>query len=140
MRYVGDTNASIHYCAELDIHQVHADRIIEEHEAIGISFGKEYCYSEEWDIFTLQKAKACYGGQSDTAWAYLIRNKTKQQRALLKKVSDSESESDDSDSDEEPNNTVTSDITNERGHFNYSSFRISCIFNKCISTPVVPAF
>jgi hypothetical protein len=49
MRYAGDTfdlldgnNASIHYCAELNIRQVHANRIIEEHETVGIYFGEEY--------------------------------------------------------------------------------------------------
>jgi hypothetical protein len=80
MRYAGDTfdlldgnNASIHYCAELNIFKVLSDRIIEEHETVGISVGEEYWYSEEWDISTLQKARACYGGQNDIAWASLIR-------------------------------------------------------------------
>jgi hypothetical protein len=74
MRYTGDTfdlldgnNASIHYCAELNIFQVLSDRIIEEHETVGISFGEEYWYSEEWHISTLQKARACYGEQNDIA-------------------------------------------------------------------------
>jgi hypothetical protein len=86
MRYAGDTfdlnNASIHYSAELNIFQVHSDRIIEEHETIGIAFGEEYWFSDQWDISTLQKARACYGGQNDTAWVSLIKKKVKQQKAI----------------------------------------------------------
>jgi hypothetical protein len=49
MRYSGDTfdlldgnNASIHYCAELNIYQINFDRIIEEHKAVGIALGEDY--------------------------------------------------------------------------------------------------
>jgi hypothetical protein len=65
MRYAGDTfdllngsNASIQNCADTKSFQVHANRIIEKHETIGISFGEEYWFSQEWDIPTLQRAQA----------------------------------------------------------------------------------
>jgi hypothetical protein len=34
------SNTSIHYRAELNIFQVHSDRIIEEHETVKIAFAK----------------------------------------------------------------------------------------------------
>jgi hypothetical protein len=84
MRCAGDpfnlldgNDASIHNCAELNIFQVLSDRIIKKHETVGISVGEKYWYSKEWDISTLQKARACYGGQNDMAWASLIRKKVK---------------------------------------------------------------
>jgi hypothetical protein len=126
MRYAGDifdlldgNDASIHYCAELNIFQVHSDRIIKEHETVGIAFSEENWFSEDMDVFTLQKAKACYGKQSDAAWTYLIRKKAKQQRALLEEILDSESEGCDSESDAEPEDKDPSDIPQERGEWTH---------------------
>jgi hypothetical protein len=117
MRYAVDTydlldrnNASIHYCAKLNIFQVLSNRIIEEYETVGMSFGEEYWYSEEWDIYTCQKARVRNGGQNDIAWASLIRKKVKQQRAILEDVTVSESEGYDSESDAEPEDKYPSDI------------------------------
>jgi hypothetical protein len=73
----------------------------------------------EWDISTLQKARACYGGQSDTAWGSLIRKNSKQQKALLEEGSESESENYDSESDAEPEDKDPSYISQERGDWTH---------------------
>jgi hypothetical protein len=109
-------NASTRYNKKLDRFQVVADRIVEQHEAVGISFGEEYWFSPEWDIPTLQKAKACYGAKDDKDWRSLIRLKTKRQNILL--ADDSESDSDDqqdSDSDAEKEDVDPNSVPEDSG-------------------------
>ena len=125
MRYAGNTfdlldgnNASIQYCADTKSFQVHANRIIEKHETIGISFGEECWLSQEWDIPTLQRAQACYGAKSDTDWTSLIRRKVKQQNIMLEGGWETESEAS-SGSDSESGDLDPSKIQQERGDWTH---------------------